>query len=212
MPDLEKKRRRCFHRVMSGLERGGEFRFLTLTSSLDAPDNIQASFRKLYYRFRRRNLLGGYVRCPEFNLKRNLKHLHILFRGSYIDQVYLSKLWEKIHRSPIVYAQYVRLRKGKIPVAAYMAKYMSKESAGRYSWNWDWVWKGFAKHWTMYKRWWNRCVDRDGVTTFSNMITGWKLWLHGVYSFDLVAMAQDLPPPYVIRINQPGQQAAPVIV
>ena len=195
-----KKSKRCYHRVISGLERGGALRMLTLTSSNEAPTDIQRSWRALYMRLKRRHLIEGYIKVPELT-KGGRLHLHILFRGSYISQSLISKWWEEIHKSKIVDIRFVKLNRGKHKVAGYMAKYMSKESAGRYSWSWGWVWRGFCRHWTIYKRYWWRHFNVEGKTTFRNCLVGWRLWLRGAYIIDVVAMEDDLPPPFVIKLN-----------
>lgn len=185
---------------MSGLERGGQLRFLTLTSSAEAPKDIQRSWRALYMRLKRRSLIEGYIKVPEFSKEGRL-HLHILFRGKYIHQLLISKWWEEIHRSRIVDIRFVELHRGKHRVASYMAKYMAKESAGRYSWSWGWVWRGFCRHWTVYKRWWREHLEVEGKTTFRNCLIGWQMWLKGVISMDIAGMVAGLCPPAVIKIN-----------
>ena len=192
-----KKSKRCYHRVMSGLERGGEIRMLTLTSSEEAPDDIQRSWRALNMRMRRRGLIDGYIKVPEFT-KAGRLHLHILFRGRYVSQLLISKWWEEIHKSRIVDIRFVKLNRGKHKIAGYMAKYMSKELAGRYSWSWGWVWRGFCKHWTLWKRYWRKHFEVEGKTTFWNCILGWQFWLHGLYIIDVASLEADLPPHCVI--------------
>jgi hypothetical protein len=188
---------------MSGLERGGDLRFLTLTSSPDAPENIQRSWRALYMRMLRRGLVSGYIKVPELT-KAGKLHLHILFRGKYIDQKLISHWWSEIHQSSVVDIRAFRPYGGKRRVANYMAKYMSKEQAGRYSWSWGWVWRGFAGHWTLWKRYWSRWFEREGVTTFSNCLLGWQLWLHNLYEIDIGLMAENYPPHVVIKLGRMG--------
>jgi hypothetical protein len=145
------KSRRCYHRVISGLERGGKFRFLTLTSSNQSPDTCQRSWRVLYMRLKRRHLVEGYIKVPEAS-KNGKQHLHVLFRGEYIAQAMLSEWWQEIHRAKVVDIRQVHKKRGKRHLAAYMAKYLSKENFFRYSWSWNWVWRGFVKDWTKLKR------------------------------------------------------------
>lgn len=182
---------------MSGLERGGSLRFLTLTSSPEAPADIQRSWRALYMRLQRRHLITGYIKVPELT-ESGLLHLHVLFRGSYIAQALLSKWWQEIHSSKIVDIRTFRPYGGKKRVANYMAKYMAKEGAGRYSWSWGWVWRGFCKHWQIWKRYWRSWFERPGKTSFNNCILGWQWWLRDIIKIDVTAMIQDLPPPFVI--------------
>lgn len=139
--------RRCFQRVMSGIEKGGKLRFLTLTSSPASPVDIQRSWRKLYGRMRRRNLITGYIKVTE-RTKSGLLHLHVLFRGSFVAQEWLSRVWKEIHGAEIVD---IRMAYGRTGAAGYLAKYMSK-AGERYSWSWEWVYRGFTKTWLAAKR------------------------------------------------------------
>ena len=56
-------------------------------------------------------------------------HLHLVFRGEYMEQVQLSAMWASIYKSPVVDIRAVyRARDG----ARYLAKYLAKESVNRY--------------------------------------------------------------------------------
>ncbi|MBA7709147.1 hypothetical protein ES703_118059 [subsurface metagenome] len=162
-----KRSGRMFHRVMSGLSKKGTVRIVTLTTS-DRSHNkdFQRHFRMLRMRLLRRNLLVDYIRCPEFT-DSGLRHEHILFRGSYIEQVYLSKLWAEIHHAPVVD---IRLaKKGNRALAGHLARYMAKAPAGRCGYSWGWVWRGFAGSWARLKKFgWELGVSMDEVLTFWN--------------------------------------------
>ena len=173
---ITNRSRRCYHRIMSGLERGGELRFLTLTSSPEAPQDIQRSWRKLYMRLRRRNLIQGYLKVNEVT-KSGHKHLHIIFRGSYIDQALLSAMWQSIHKSKIVDIRPVNLKGSTRKIANYLAKYLVKESSERYSWSWGWVWPGFCRHWLAFKRWYTHHFINTGLGTFQTLLRSWVWWL-----------------------------------
>ena len=166
------KSRRCYHRVISGIERGGKLRFLTLTSSTDSPDTCQRSFRALYMRLKRRNLIKGYIKVPEQG-KNGKQHLHVLFRGSFVEQQLISRWWLEIHHAKIVDIRAVKRTRNPRQVAAYMAKYMSKENAYRYSWNWDWVWRGFCRDWKALKRRVQSWEQSGCTTSFQQIITFW---------------------------------------
>lgn len=139
--------KRCFHRVMSGIEKGGSLRFLTLTSSPGSPLDIQRSWRRLQMRMARRKLIEGYIKVTE-RTKTGLLHLHVLFRGSYVAQAWLSHVWKEIHNAEVVD---IRKAYGKRGAAGYLAKYMSK-AGERYSWSWGWVYRGFAGVWQRAKQ------------------------------------------------------------
>jgi hypothetical protein len=132
---------------MCGIEKGGELRFLTLTSSPTSPADIQRSWRKLYMRMSRRGMITGYVKVTE-RTKAGALHLHILFRGTYVAQAWISAAWKRIHNAEIVD---IRKAYGKTGAAAYLAKYMSK-AGERYSWSWGWVYRGFAGVWIRAKQ------------------------------------------------------------
>jgi len=145
------KSRRCYHRVISGIERGGRLRFLTLTSSDDSPDICQSSWRSLYRYLSRHGLVRGYIKVPEKS-KNGKQHLHVLFRGEYIAQALISRKWQALHKAKVVDIRAVNRKLGKKGLASYMAKYMSKENIYRYSWSWGWVWRGFCNDWKNLKR------------------------------------------------------------
>lgn len=153
MDHSQRKRKRCFHRVMSGIERWGlrNLRFITLTSAPYSPNDIQYSFRRLLAYLRRAGRVKAYVKCVE-HTKSGLLHLHILYAGRYIPQICLSAAWEHIHGARVVHIEAAYGRKAS--AAAYLAKYMSKEELrGRgYSWSWGWCHVGLVRVWKWFKR------------------------------------------------------------
>jgi len=189
--------RRCFHRVMSGLECGGQIRFLTLTSASPVSETVvHRHFRALMARLQRRGLVTGYIQCPE-RTKSGLVHKHVLFRGSYVEQRLLSEWWRDIHGAPVVDIRRVRGLQGDSPwarrkVASYMAKYMAKGAGasgsevllpGRhrahYSWSSGWVWRGFCGHWSRLKRVWSRLNDASvSGASFASLVRLWNDYLH----------------------------------
>ena len=158
--------RRMFQRVMSGLEKGGQLRLLTLTTAkVEANDNFQRDFRKLRMRLLRRGLLLDYIRCREMT-KSGLRHEHVLFRGSYITQAYISHLWEGIHGAKVVWIQKVH-SKGRL--ASYLAKYASKGIEARTAYSWGWVWRGFAHSWSLVKK-----LGWQTGSTMAQVLTFWR--------------------------------------
>lgn len=146
---MARKSRRTYQRVISGLKVGGQFKFITLTTSEQSwksGKDIQESWRALKERMVRRGLISGYVKVKEFT-KRGLPHLHIIVRGPWIPQQWLSQAWMDLHSSPIVD---VRRIKGKGGAAAYLSKYLGKDARSKCSWGWSWVWKGFVKDWRQH--------------------------------------------------------------
>jgi len=177
------KSRRCYHRVISGIERGGELRFLTLTSSADSPDTCQRSFRALYMRLLRRGLIKGYIKVPEKS-KNGKQHLHVLFRGSYLEQALISTWWQQIHHAKIIDIRKVYYQNSRKRVASYMAKYMTKESLYRYSWSWGWVWRGFVGDWTRLKKLWRYFNESGAYYDWGALLRWWRLWLKGFFTPD----------------------------
>lgn len=165
-----RRQKRCFHRVYSGLQvEKGQVRMITLTSSrVELNERFQGDFRKLRMRLLRRNLLVDYIRTPEYT-ESGLRHEHILFRGSYIAQRFLAKLWGELHESDIID---IRLVKGRRRIAVYLAKYMSKAPSGRYSYSWGWVWKGFATTWKYLKR-----VSYQNGWKYKELLTIWRMMI-----------------------------------
>jgi len=146
-----RRRKRCYHRVMSGLEKGGDFRVVLLTSSPQAVNDIQTDYRRLCAKLQRLGVITAYIRVIE-HTESGLSHIHAIWRGKFIPQRLLSLYWEVIHQSPIVRIK--RLwggKRGKSRVGSYLAKYMAKESSRRYSWNWTWVYKAFVAVWRRAK-------------------------------------------------------------
>jgi len=173
---LSTKSKRCYHRVISGLEKGGDFRFLTLTSGPDSPEKCQRSWRVLYMRMKRRGYIRSYIKVPEYS--KNMKqHLHVIIEGDYVTQAYISEQWKEIHHAKIVDIRRVRNGNGKRGLADYMAKYMSKENAERYSWSWSWVWKGFCKDWKLLKRLWHYHNSFAANIPFEKLLLVWKHFL-----------------------------------
>ena len=173
-----RKRKRCFQRVMSGLEKGGELRLVTLTSSEEAPNDIKHSFSKLVKRMRRRGLVRDYIRVIELT-ERGYFHIHMIYRGHYIAQRELSREWQDIHQSPIVDIRKVDMRpNSKRRVGNYLAKYMSKDAFSRYSWSWGWVYKGFVKIWTLALQLWRKVnASSPKYVPFSRHLAMWQLHL-----------------------------------
>lgn len=141
---------RCFQRVMSGLERGGSLRLLTLTSTTTEKEVVQKAFRAFSMALRRRGVMKDYLRVPEIT-KAGKIHLHVIYRGTYLEQGILSSMWLKYSGASVVFIQRVYRERG---CASYLAKYMAKarENAGNYSWSWGWVWRGFCRDWRSLKK------------------------------------------------------------
>jgi len=137
---------------MSGLtvgkSRKERLRFLTLTSSPESVGrNLNADFRALKMRiFRKYHFKMKYwkIRTNEGN-----GVLHIVFRGKYMPQEWLSKQWAEIHKSPIVDIRSLHeTRKGLQGIVYYLiGNYLAKQSFERMSWGYSWVFPAFVTSW-----------------------------------------------------------------
>jgi hypothetical protein len=153
---------------MSGLtvgkSRSERLRFMTLTTSSEAKGrNLNADFRALKMRiFRKFHFKMKYwkIRTNEGN-----GVLHIVFRGKYIPQKWLSEQWADIHRSPVVDIRSLyETRKGLTGIVFYLVgNYLTKQSFERMSWGYSWVFPAFVSCW-------KRIVEKYGFER------GLELW------------------------------------
>jgi hypothetical protein len=158
---------------------------ITLTTApLAAGLDINRSFQALKQRIRRRWPVSGF---EYWKLKTSEGHgvLHIIFSGPWIPHSWLSRSWEEIHLSPIVYIQELRRRRKRL-ISYLMSHYLPAHDVGhlytRMSWSWDWVFRGFAGAWrwfwkkgpTMYDaiNEWNKLMRRDDPDTSYKRMRG----------------------------------------
>lgn len=90
-------------------------RILTLTTSDEAVgkgyiDDVHRHFRALVLRLRRRWGRFEYIGVKE--VKGDRHHLHLVFRGEYMQQVQLSAMWQAIHASKVVDIRAVWSKRG----------------------------------------------------------------------------------------------------
>jgi len=150
--EYSKKQKRAFQRLMSGLtvgkSRRERLRFMTLTSSPEAKGrNLNADFRTLKMRILRKY----HFRMKYWKIRTNEGYgvLHIVFRGRFIPQEWLSEQWADIHRSPIVDIRSLyETKKGLTGIVFYLVgNYLSKQSFERMSWGYSWVFPVFVRTW-----------------------------------------------------------------
>jgi len=127
--------------------------------------------------------MQGYIKVPELS-KNGKQHLHVLFRGSYIEQALISHLWQKLHHAKIVDIRSVSSNVDKRKLASDMASYMAKDNAYRYSWNWDWVWRGFCRDWAKLKKLVALFNPGEYRTTHTFLLFCWRSWLKGIWQPD----------------------------
>ena len=163
-----KKQRRAFQRLMSGLtvgkSRSERLRFMTLTSSPESRDrDLNADFRTLKMRILRKY----HFKMKYWKIRTNEGNgvLHIVFRGKYVPQEWLSAQWADIHKSPIVDIRSLHeTRKGLTGIVFYLVgNYLAKQSFERMSWGYSWVFPAFVSSW-------KRLVEKYGLRR------GLELW------------------------------------
>ena len=138
--------RRFYQRYFTGVGVGGPLRVLTLTTSDEAlaqGKDIHRSFRALVMRLRRRYGQFEYIAVRE--VKGDRVHLHVVFRGEYMQQASISNMWQGIHASSVVDIRAVYKARGGV---RYLAKYLAKEACNRYWASYNWVFKGWVG-WSM---------------------------------------------------------------
>jgi hypothetical protein len=75
--------------------------------------------------------------------------LHVIFRGKYVPQKWLSEQWTEIHKSPIVDIRSLyETKRGLRGIAFYLiGNYLTKQSFERMSWGYSWVFPAFVSSW-----------------------------------------------------------------
>jgi hypothetical protein len=133
---------RFYQRYFTGVGVGGQLRILTLTTSDEAlllGLDIHKAFRALVMRLRRRFGSFEYIGVKE--IKGDREHLHLVFRGSYMEQALISAMWQGIYHSKVVDIRKVYKARGG---ARYLAKYLAKGILNRYWCSYNWVFKGWV--------------------------------------------------------------------
>ena len=180
-----KRSSRAFQRVMSGTaQMQRTYRFITLTSAEDSPLDFQKSWRKLSARLRRRGLMREYIKVTEFT-KGGLRHAHIIYVGSYIDQAVLSAMWGAIHGAPVVDIRGIGAAgrgRSVSGAARYLAKYMSKDEASRLAYSHGWAFRRLAAYWKEWKH-----LHRIRGTAWLWTLLWWKGYC-----------AKGIPPPILL--------------
>ena len=153
-PRLKRTAGRRFNRLKSGFTKANpteRTRFLTLTTADACTLDINHSWDVLKLRisraFVKRDGFLGFKLKDYYKLKTAEGNgvLHIIFRGRYIPQSWLSKTWSQIHGgSNIVYIEEV----SKIPrLLRYLVGYLQSQITLRMSYGWKWLWLGYSKSW-----------------------------------------------------------------
>jgi len=173
--------------------------FITLTASDecgDDPDQIARGLVRAWRDIIQRGRREGRWTKPQYlcvfeETRRHRPHLHILWRGPYIPQKWLSERMDQYMASPIVYVEAVRNR---ARAASYVAKYVSKA---------PWRWKGTKRYWRSMKWRLHEVAWRD------NAQRPWRTWMRiqamaGTRAADLAARGWT-----VIACGERGYRATP---
>ncbi|MBA7706167.1 hypothetical protein ES703_115014 [subsurface metagenome] len=184
------KARRWFQRMLSGVTHHEanrrRIRVITLTTSPRARAfgmDINADFQVLRKRIVRK--FGSKFEYWKLRTSEGNGVLHILYVGAWIPQSWLSKNWDEVHNSEIVWIQEFKRRRKKL-VSYLMSHYLPHhEGMGLYtrmSWSWGWVFRGFAGAWayvwkhgdTMYDAiyTWNKLMRRSNPYYYYKMKRG----------------------------------------
>lgn len=170
--ELSPKRKRAFHRLVSGFTRaryrGDRLRFMTLSTA------VGGSFRRLrrdlqVLRKRISREFGFLIQYWSIATNEGNGVLHIVFKGGFIPQNWLSNAWRAIHGAPIVDIR--KLWGSPRRLANYLvSRYLCKQSFERMSWSWGWVFRGFCGIWaSRFSSWYG--VDRAAC------LKAWNLFI-----------------------------------
>jgi hypothetical protein len=164
-----RKRKRAFHRLVSGLTRAhgrGEFlRVVTLTSHVgfDAR-RLSRCFQRLRRRIARD--LHFWIEYWKINTSEGNGTVHLVYKAvplkgacfvpnrGFIPQDWLSRVWSEITGgSFVVFIQRLWNRPRKL--ANYLlSQYFTGQPFERMSWSWSWVFRGFCHVWnSRFKSW-----------------------------------------------------------
>jgi len=165
--------RRFYQRYFTGAGVGGNLRILTLTTSdeaLASGRDIHRSFRALVLRMRRRYGKFEYIGVKE--VKDGRQHLHLVFRGEYMEQAVISAMWQAVHQSPVVDIRAVYKARGGV---RYLAKYLAKETLSRYWASYNWVFQGWVGWSKRFNKWFGHYPSRTILRTLARVDVGKRL-------------------------------------
>jgi hypothetical protein len=137
---------------------------MTLTSS---PESLGRSLNSDFRTLKMRIFRKFHFKMKYWKIRTNEGNgvLHIIFRGKYVPQKWLSEQWADIHKSPVVDIRSLyETSKGLRGIAFYLiSNYLTKQSFERMSWGYSWVFPVFASSW-------KRLVEKYGFER------GLELW------------------------------------
>jgi hypothetical protein len=183
----QRKRKRAFHRLITGftraLHRGERLYFMTLSSCVGYnPKNLSRDFQVLRKRIEHK--WGFQLAYWKINTSEGNGVMHIVYKflrlngdnvglkGGFIPVRWLSKVWREITGgSRIVDVKPLNNKPGRL--ANYLlSQYLTGQSYERMSWSASWVFRGFCKVWRRdFSGWY--LVDREAcLKAWNSLICG----------------------------------------
>lgn len=168
---LDGKKKRAFHRLVSGFTRarfrGDRLRFMTLTSSRVSEYRLLSRHLQVL----RKRIARAFGFLPQYwkiNTNEGNGVMHIVFKGGFIPHSWLSNAWSEIHGARIVDIRALRGSPRKL--ANYLVgNYLCRQSFERMSWSWNWVFRGFCGLWSSRFSSWYK-VDKAACLKAWNLL------------------------------------------
>jgi len=202
-----KKRKRAFHRLVSGFTRarshGCRLRFLTLTTGKDGDSkrlsrdiqilrkrieratrwlidrNSDYALDNVGNRIEKDGFDGFKIDYWKINTNEGNGVSHIIFKGGYIPYAWLSKQWEDIHGAWNIDIRSL-FGKPKQMVNYLIRGYLTNQSFERMSWSWGWVFRGFCTVWKKQFAGWYRKDKKACLIAWDNLICTYQTPIGGV--------------------------------
>jgi len=193
---MRTKQKRFFHRITSGQTlarfQNKPIRFITLTTSDKAKQlDLARDVDVLIKRIRRKQPKFQYCKV---NTNEGNGVVHVLYKGKYISQPWLSYNWNKIHNSYIVD---IRKCHNDKSIASYLInQYLSSQKCSytRMSYSNKWIFKGAVKTWRniltackkrcfynpVQEKWYYRKQEIPFKEILNNALTQWNLILYSL--------------------------------
>jgi hypothetical protein len=171
----QRRKRRAYQRVMSGLQQDRPYYFLTLGLGPQyTVKDAQAYWHVVLNRFRRIGMIDQYMRVIESGKKTGSIHLHVLYTGKYIDWEIIRRNWFEVTGRWYAWVKSIRWpkeRQSKLRLANYLTKYVTKEDElyCRVSYSQNWIFPQAAAYWHAYKM-----LYRGNQVPFYLVLKGWQ--------------------------------------
>jgi hypothetical protein len=178
----KRKKARAYHRLLSGFTRaryhGQPLRFMTLTTATGgSQEKLTRHFQTLRKRIKR--AFGFKAEYWKINTSEGNGVLHIVYKGGFIPQSWLSNAWRQIHGAFIAD---IHLLKGKDKriVNYLVSQYLCKQPFERMSWSWNWVFRGFCGVWKRQFSFWYMDNRIKCLKAWNKLICSHPSYLPGV--------------------------------